>query len=59
MGVSAFIMLPVALELAAEVVWKVASPATTSAVLYLLGNGEFFSLLLEDSGLRLTVCFFF
>lgn len=39
MGVSSFIMLPVALELSAEVVFKVASPLTTSSILYLLGNG--------------------
>lgn len=39
MGVSSFTMLPIALELAAEVVWEVANPASTSAVLYFLGNG--------------------
>ncbi|KAL8291247.1 hypothetical protein RQP46_002225 [Phenoliferia psychrophenolica] len=39
LGVSSFTMLPVALELAAEVVWEVASPATTSAILYFFGNG--------------------
>ena len=41
MGVSSFTMLPIALELAAEVVWEVANPASTSAVLYFLGNGPF------------------
>lgn len=33
-------MLPVALELASEVVWEVCGPETTSGVLYMLGNGE-------------------
>ena len=40
MGISSFIMLPVALELAAEVVWNVVGPATVGSILYLLGNGE-------------------
>lgn len=33
-------MLPVALELAAEIVWRVMGPESTSTVLYMAGNGE-------------------
>lgn len=39
-GISAFSMLPVALELAPDVLWGIpgASPAVTSAILYALAN---------------------
>ncbi|ORY76497.1 major facilitator superfamily domain-containing protein [Leucosporidium creatinivorum] len=39
LGSSSFTMLPIALELAAEVVWRVAGPDTTSGILYMLANG--------------------
>ncbi|KAH8923149.1 MFS general substrate transporter [Atractiella rhizophila] len=38
-GAASFSLLPVALELAAEVLYPVVSPGTTSSIMYLFGNG--------------------